>query len=186
MALHREQLGAGRLARLAAGLLLALLPALPWLAQRWADGASGARSAYYAALAQRSLQAAPWSYFAITGCAGAIGLVLLAQPRREAWRRLALSAGLLSLSLQFAVAPWLGEVLCGPVKRAARFVSSRPENVVQWNLDAPSFSVYRGRITESRPPRAGELAITRADRLAADAGVEVLFAQGGIRVVRAR
>jgi 4-amino-4-deoxy-L-arabinose transferase-like glycosyltransferase len=186
MALHREQLGAGRLARLAAALLLALMPALPWLAQRWADGATGARTAYYAALAARSLEAAPWSYYAITGCAGAIGLVLLAAPRREAWRRLALSAGLLSLSLQFAVAPWLGEMLCGPVKRAALFVRSRPENVVQWNIDVPSFSVYRGKITQARPPQVGELAITRADRLPADAGAEVLFAEAGIRIVRAR
>src|SRR6267378_4248094 len=40
MAVHRTELGAGRLARLAAGLVLALLPALPWIAQRWALGAT--------------------------------------------------------------------------------------------------------------------------------------------------
>jgi hypothetical protein len=48
----------------------------------------------------------------------------------------------------------------------------------------PSFSVYRGRITESRAPRVGELAITRADRLPADAKVEVLYSEAGVMVVR--
>jgi hypothetical protein len=44
--------------------------------------------------------------------------------------------------------------------------------------------VYRGRVTESRAPRAGELAITRADRLPADAKVEVLFTDAGVMIVR--
>jgi hypothetical protein len=184
MALHRDQLGAGRLARLAAGLLLALLPLLPWLAQRWAAGASGARTEYYAALAQRSLQAAPWSFYAITGSACAIGIAVLVACRWPAWRRLAIAAGLLALSLEVGIAPWLGDVVSGPVKRAAQFVAARPENVVQWNLNVPSFSVYRGQITESRAPRPGELAITRADRLPADAKVEVLFEEAGVMVVR--
>jgi len=183
MALHREQLGAGRLARLAAALLLALLPLLPWIAQHWAGGAAGVRTAYYAALGQRALQAAPLSFYAITGSACAIGITVLLAVRWVTWARLAVAAGLLTLALETAVAPWLGDVISGPVERAARFVATRPENVVQWNLDAPSFSVYRRRITESRPPRPGELAITRADRLPADANVNVLFEEGGVMIV---
>jgi 4-amino-4-deoxy-L-arabinose transferase-like glycosyltransferase len=184
MAAHRNELGEGRLARLGAGLLLTLLPLLPWLMQRWAQGASGPRTAYYAALAQRALQAAPWSFYAITGSACAIGVVALAFARWPAWQRLALAGGLLTLALEAGIAPWLGEVTNGPVKRAAQFVAARPENVVQWNLNAPSFSVYRGKVTESRAPRAGELAITRADRLPADAKVEVLFTDAGVMIVR--
>jgi len=184
-AMHRADLGAGRLARMAAGLLLALMPLLPWLAQRWALGATGPRTAYYAALAQDALQAAPWSFYAITGSACAIGIAALCAPRWSTWYRLATASGLLTLALETAVAPWLGDVLSGPVKRAAQFVASRPENVVQWNLNVPSFSVYRGRITESRAPREGELAITRDDRLAADAKVEVLFQEAGVMIVRA-
>ena len=184
MALHREQLGAGRLARLAAALMLALMPALPWLIQRWADGASRERTAYYAALARGSLAAAPWSYYAISGCGCAIGIAALLALRRPAWQRLAVAAGLLALSLEAAVAPWLGDVVSGPVKRAALFVASRSENVVQWNLNVPSFSLYRRKITESRPPRPGELAVTRADRLPPDAGVEILFSDAGVLIVR--
>ena len=93
-------------------------------------------------------------------------------------------SGLLTLVLETAIAPWLGDVLSGPVKRAAQFVAARPENVVQWNLNVPSFSLYRGRITESRAPREGELAITRDDRLPADAKVEVLFQEAGVMVVQ--
>jgi 4-amino-4-deoxy-L-arabinose transferase-like glycosyltransferase len=184
MALHRLEADSGTVARLVAAALLALLPALPWLLHRWASGAIGPRTAYYAALAQRALQAAPWSFYAITGsaCAGGIAALLIA--RWPAWRRLAIAAGLLTFSVEFAVAPWLGDVVSGPIKRAAQFVAARPENVVQWNLNVPSFSVYRGRITESRAPRPGELAITRADRLPADAKVDVLFSEAGVLIVR--
>ena len=184
IALHRAEAGAAKLTRLATAGLLALLPSLPWLVQRWALGATGARTAYYAALGQRALQAAPWSFYAITGTCCAIGIAALCAPRWPTWRRLAIAAGLLTLALETAVAPWLGDVVSGPVKRAAQFVASRSENVVQWNLNVPSFSVYRGRITESRAPRPGELAITRADRLPPDAKVEVLFEEAGVMVVR--
>jgi len=184
MAGHRAELGAGRLARLLAGLLLALLPLLPWLAHRWASGTTDPRAAYYAALGQQALRAAPWSFYAITGGACAIGIVLLCVTRWSSWQRLAMAAGLLTLALETAVAPWLGDVVGGPVKRAAQFVESRHQRVVQWNLNVPSLSVYRGRVTESRPPRPGELAITREDRLPADARVEVLFSEGGVMVVR--
>jgi 4-amino-4-deoxy-L-arabinose transferase-like glycosyltransferase len=183
MAIHRGELARGRLSRIAAGSLLLLLPLLPWLVQKWAEGTTGQRTAYYAALAHRALQAAPPSFYAITGSACAVGITVLAALRRPAWDRLAIAAGLLALALETAVAPWLGDVISGPVKRAAEFVAARPETVVQWNLDVPSFSVYRNAITEARAPRQGELAITRADRLPADAKVNVLFAQGGVMIV---
>jgi len=183
MALHRDQLGAGRLARLIAAMSLAALPLLPWLVQSWGDAATAERTAFYAALAQRALQAAPASYYAVTGSACALGIVALTALRGPSWRGVAAAAGLLALALQTAVAPWLGDVLSGPVKRAAQFVGSRPENVVQWNLNVPSFSVYRGKVTESRAPRPGELAITRVDRLPKGANVRVLFDEGGVMVV---
>jgi 4-amino-4-deoxy-L-arabinose transferase-like glycosyltransferase len=183
MAMHRRELHSGALSRIVAGLLLAALPLLPWLVQQWALGASGPRTAYYAALGARALQAAPATFYAITGCACAIGLVVLFAVRWTAWRRLVIAAGGLVLALETAVAPWLGDVISGPVKRAAEFVATRPETVVQWNLDVPSFSVYRRSITESRAPRAGELAITRADRLPADAKIKVLFEEAGVMIV---
>jgi hypothetical protein len=38
---------------------------------------------------------------------------------------------------------------------------------VQWRLHQPSFALYLGRPTELRPPRQGELALVRLDRLPA-------------------
>jgi 4-amino-4-deoxy-L-arabinose transferase-like glycosyltransferase len=184
MAVHRDQAGAARTARVLAGLMLALLPLLPLLVQQLAGRLTGPGTAYYGALARQALQAATPSYYAVAGGACAIGIAALAGLRGPGWRRLAVAAALLSLALNAAVAPWLGEVLSGPVKRAARFAAARPENVVQWNINVPSFSVYRGRITESRAPRDGELAITRADRVPPQDRVEVLFDDAGVLVVR--
>ena len=90
----------------------------------------------------------------------------------------------MALSVEYAVAPWLGDVVSGPVKRAAQFVSARPQTVVRWNLDVPSFSVYRQAVTAARAPEPGELAITRADRLPADAPVKVLFSEAGVLIVQ--
>jgi len=67
---------------------------------------------------------------------------------------------------------------------AAQFTVSRPENVVQWNINVPSFSVYRGGTTESRAPREGEMAITRADRLGPEDKVDVLYEEAGVVIVR--
>jgi len=77
-----------------------------------------------------------------------------------------------------------GELLAGPVRRAALFARAYHEPAVQWHFHVPSFSVYRERETPARPPLPGELAIARADHLAADAPVEVLFRERGVLHVR--
>ena len=83
-------------------------------------------------------------------------------------------------------APLLGEVLEGPVKRAALLAKTRPEPAVTWNFHMPSFAVYRERVTPIGTPAPGELALTRIDRLPADADVERLFEEGGVVLVRRR
>ena len=51
-----------------------------------------------------------------------------------------------------------------------------------WRLNAPSFSVYYGQPTPSREPRAGDVVITKAKRLAElpGLGYEVIYAKNGI------
>jgi hypothetical protein len=39
-------------------------------------------------------------------------------------------------------------------------------------------------VTPARPPQSGELAITRSDRLAANAPVDILYRKGGVVLVR--
>jgi hypothetical protein len=55
-----------------------------------------------------------------------------------------------------------------------------------WRLNAPSFSVYYGRPTLSREPKAGDLIITKAKRLQELAGLrpEIVYARNGIVLVR--
>ncbi len=55
-----------------------------------------------------------------------------------------------------------------------------------WNFHMPSFAVYRGRVTPIGAPRPGDLALTRIDRLPADANVERLFDEGGVALVKVR
>jgi hypothetical protein len=102
-------------------------------------------------------------------------------------RTLAVGAGLLALVVAAGIAPWAGEVLAGPVKRAAAVAVREGGPVVQWNFNAPSFSVYRQQVTPSRPPLPGELALTRIDRLPqGDTTLQELYREGGVVLVRRR
>jgi hypothetical protein len=77
----------------------------------------------------------------------------------------------------------VGDVLKpGQAGRAVRGCAA--ENVVQWNQNVPSFSVYRGRITESRAPKAGELALAREDQLLRNLKLEVLFREMTVAIVQ--
>ncbi len=166
-------------------LLLAVTLAAPWLLQHWADLPNPAPD-LYRLLARRSLAALPAGYLPLAAGALVLWATLLAAGRMPAARRLAAGAGLLAMVFSYALAPWLGEVLAGPIKRAALVAAARTEPVVVWNMHAPSFSVYRRQATPARAPMPGELALTRADRLPPDADVERLFDEGGILLVRQR
>jgi 4-amino-4-deoxy-L-arabinose transferase-like glycosyltransferase len=87
------------------------------------------------------------------------------------WRRLPVwqglvVAGLLQAIVLFAlVAPRVLEVTQGPVRDAALLARQNGVPVVSWRLNQPSFSVYRQAVTPARLPLAGELVLTRSDRL---------------------
>jgi 4-amino-4-deoxy-L-arabinose transferase-like glycosyltransferase len=83
------------------------------------------------------------------------------------------------------VVPWWGDLLQGPVRRAAQQVlafqagaegrpgpaattrdSATPTvDAVMWHLNQPSFAFYLARPTPRRDPVAGDLALTRLDRI---------------------
>ncbi|MDR2261252.1 MAG: glycosyltransferase family 39 protein [Azoarcus sp.] len=162
-------------------LLLILFIFLPALCGILAAHATG--NAYYRALLAEATLRAGAAYYGICGGALLIWLVALFALRGALWNRLLFAAALQTAALGLAVTPWLGAMLQGPVKEAAAFARTRPEPVVLWKLDAPSVSVYRDAVTPSRPPRAGEIAITRVDRVPAE-GFEFLFRRAGVAVVR--
>ncbi|MDR0634503.1 MAG: glycosyltransferase family 39 protein [Azoarcus sp.] len=181
IAVHRDELRrpAAHLAPPTALFLLFI--ALPTLCTLLADTEIG--NAYYRAqFAEASLRAGT-AYYALCGGALLLWLAALFALRGKVWNRLLVAAVLQTLALALAFAPWLGAVLQGPVKEAALFVRERPETVVTWRLTMPSISVYRNAVTPSRPPEAGELAITRADRVP-EQGFDILFRRAGVAVAR--
>lgn len=148
-----------------------------WLAP---DLASGIADPLYRALLQGAPRL-PWWPAAM--CLAAMGMVALG------WRvvrgveigraaRLCLAAGLYCSLLAWSLVPWWGEALQGPVRRAAAVAARSGAPAVQWNLHLPSFALYLSRETPRRPPRPGELAFSRVDRLPADAGPRLYEERG--------
>ena len=180
---HRERLKNGFLTLLPALLLLALLAALPVLLERLI-AAGAVKDAYYLAQLARAPEVAGASY--LIACLAALALVvaLLFARAVPAWKRLAVSAIATSLLLSTVVTPFVGDLLQGPVKRAALASRHYPETAVQWNFFQPSFAVYRERQAPAREPRPGELALTRFDRLPKDARIQTLYSEGGVRLVK--
>ena len=72
----------------------------------------------------------------------------------------------------------------GPVVAAAEFARKTQATVVQWNANWPSFSVYRGEATPARPPFAGDLVLTRADRVHELPAAHVVFARREVVLAR--
>jgi len=72
----------------------------------------------------------------------------------------------------------------GPVVAAAEFARKAQGSVVQWNANWPSFSVYRGEATPVRPPFAGDLVLTRADRVHELPAAQVVFSRREVVLAR--
>ncbi|WP_341675367.1 glycosyltransferase family 39 protein [Niveibacterium sp. SC-1] len=184
VAAHRMDIRRRWLALLPALVLLAVLLVLPWLLE--AALASGdVKDPYYVAQFARARQAAGWAYL-LPCAAGLLAcLTLFAWRRLPAAQAVALAACVLMLVLTTTAGPYVGDLLQGPIKRAALVARQRPEPGVQWNFFQPSFAVYRERQAPARQPEPGEIALTRFDRIPPDARVEVLYAEGGVRLVKA-
>jgi 4-amino-4-deoxy-L-arabinose transferase-like glycosyltransferase len=182
IAAHREELRRAWAHLAPPALLFLLFIALPTLLGLLATGTAG--NAYYRAQLAEAPGLAGAGYYGVCLGAFALWLAALAVMRHAApWERLLAGAGLLVIAQALVVAPWLGAVLQGSLAEAVLFTRARPEAVVTWRLDAPSVSVYRQGVTPSRPPRPGEIAITRSDRVP-ERGYEILFQRSGVAVIR--
>lgn len=185
VALHREKLRSAWLGVLPAlGVLLfcALLPVL--ISQLLSRGLVG--DPYYAAQLARYGEASGPGYYlpVLIGLAAAVALTFVW--RAAAWQKLAAVAAIQGVLLATVVTPFVGDLLQGPVKRAALAARSYTEQGVQWNFFQPSFAVYREMQAPARAPAPGEIAITRADRIPPDAQIDILFSEGGVRLIRQR
>ena len=108
-------------------------------------------------------------------------------PRVPALAKLVATGAVQVGLLAGVVVPYAGGLVQGPVKAAGLKARELGGEVLFWRFTtAPSFSVYRQGVTLKGDPQPGQMALTRIDRLPADAPVDILFRQGGVALVRAR
>lgn len=168
---------------IAPGLLFLLFPLLPNLFDALSRSTLG--DGFYRAQLGRALEVADATYIAATVGGLVIWAAIIFFPRLGAVPKLLVTAALQVVLLAGVVVPYAGELAQGPVKAAGLKAHELGEPVVFWRFTtAPSFSVYRQGVTVKGDPMPGQLALTRIDRLPADAPVERLFTQGGVVLVR--
>lgn len=181
MALHRHMLTSRLLAFAPPVLLLAMVVALPHAVARYGPGA---RNAYFREMFARTDVFGPgWQVAASALLLSVLALALM--PRTPVWPRLVGSALLCTFAVVALVLPAAAELQQGPVKEAALVARSARLPVRTWHFNVPSFSVYRGAVTERATSlRPGEVILTRADELAGLGPVQVLYRKGGVILAR--
>lgn len=188
MALALQQAGAWMRAALTLTLLLllALICGSALTLSAWAPGV--AHPLYKALLLGAH---APALLVWLTALAAVAVLFLMTQGQRPsltlAWRTGSAAVLVAVLSLGAAL-PFWGDLIQGPVRRAAELACSRTEPAVQWGLHQPSFALYREQATPRRAPKDGELALVRMDqlpKLMAQAGgrFSLLFSERGYGLI---
>ena len=115
-----------------------------------------------------------------------VGLSTVVFWRLVVWRQVAILAVLASMVLSLSIAPMLGDLLQGPVKRTALLAKDMQQPVVQWQGHWPSFSVYLQAETPLRAPESGELAVIRLDRIPATVDYTLLHREGGVALIQTR
>jgi 4-amino-4-deoxy-L-arabinose transferase-like glycosyltransferase len=181
MAMGRAAPGGRLLAFAPPVLLLALVVSLPHALQRFAPGV---RNLYFREMLTRVDVFGPgWQLAASSLLLAALALALA--PRLAPWPRLVGCALLCSFAVGGLVLPALAELQQGPVKEAALIVRAGKLPVRTWRFNVPSFSVYRGAVTERASElRPGEVILTRSDELQRLGPVQVLYRKGGVVLAR--
>lgn len=171
---------------LPSALFVALLLALPTLLPHFLPPA---HRAYDRGIVETIIESVRPGYY--LACAGAAVILLLALIRPGLTPAMAALRGGLAVSLAVwcGVLPLLAAGQQLPVQQAAAISRDLGLPVVAYRITMPSFSVYRGAVTEKRVPKTGEVAFTRKDRLEdlqKDTGrpQTVVFQSGGIALVR--
>jgi hypothetical protein len=180
LAIHRNQANRIMVPMLFAGLMLALLLALPWGLDYLVSQVKG--EPYYRAQLSRALEVAGNDYWIPFAVGFAVWLFAWGW-RAAAWRRLALVAMVQTVLLTAVVVPYLGELLQGPIKAAGLRAHQEGQVASALQFTAPSFSVYQQAVTPSQSPAVGGLALARIDRLP-ERGYSPIFQQGGVVLLR--
>lgn len=79
------------------------------------------------------------------------------------------------------IVPMVADIMQGPVKRAALIAKSRNYDVIMWRMNYPSFHVYYGKpARREKQLSAGDIFITKADKLDQVAPYDIIYQQHGI------
>ena len=111
------------------------------------------------------------------GCGVALLISLFGLLLRPLPTRFALYAnGLLGgVGMALLLIPIVGEVQQAPIKRAGLLAHTLPGPLVLYGVNTPSFQTYAGRRVEKRPPRPGDLVLTRESRVNELPAAEIVF-----------
>lgn len=118
------------------------------------------------------------------GIALAIGLWFMFERRIHTVWRMTVLGLLLTAGVSGLLLPTVAAVQQGPVRDAGLAARERPETVVMWGLNNPSFNVYANRGVERRRPQPGEVAVTRFGHLERLDRYRVLFERNGVVLVK--
>jgi 4-amino-4-deoxy-L-arabinose transferase-like glycosyltransferase len=111
----------------------------------------------------------------------AVALVALLVARRVPVESALIATGMaLAVAVSAGLMPALSDALQRPVKEAAAQLAGRPETVVMWHVNFPSFSVYRQHVTPRRRPERDEVVLTKDRYLTELQVVEVLYRKNGL------
>lgn len=113
-----------------------------------------------------------WAWF---GGALALSLALFALPRQHLRLGLYTNGMLAALGLIMLLIPAVGEVQQGPIRQAGKLAAGLEGDLVMYGVNTPSFQSYAGRQVMRRPPRPGDLVLTRESHLKDLPDAEVIF-----------
>ena len=121
-------------------------------------------------------------------CGAALVISLLPLLLRPLTARFALYAnGLLAgATLAFFLLPIVGHVQQEPVKKAGLLARGLSGPLLLYGINTPSLQTYAGRRVEKRPPRTGDLVLTRESRLAELPANEVVFRERSYVLARVK
>nr|WP_307727974.1 glycosyltransferase family 39 protein [Massilia terrae] len=181
MARHRHAIGSRLLAFAPPFFLLGFIALLPMLLRE--IGPQTGNLYLRDMLSRPDVFSQAWQRAAWAMLIAVAALALM--PRTPVWPRLAASGLICSSAVGGLALPALAALQQGPVKEAALLVRSAGLSVRTWHFNVPSFSVYRGAVTERAGElRNGELILTRSDELEGMGQHGVLYRKGGVVLAR--
>lgn len=115
------------------------------------------------------------AYWLWCGGALALSLAVLFLRRVDVSGGLRLNGLLAGVAMAALLIPAVGQVQQAPIRNAALLARDYPGPLILYGINVPSFQTYAGRQVSKRPPRPGDLVLTRESRLPRLPGAQVVY-----------